>query len=119
MFLIPRNSRASSLLYKRYRVNWASPSAAAAIHPAGEFIVITDVSLTAVEAFEVLLAAADFVLLADPEVVVVPERSGTPPTPVELAHIFPPRILAAELKVISAHWKMPVSSSPPERTDRT
>lgn len=102
MFLIPQNSCASSLLYKKHRANWASPSAATAIHTAGDFIVITDVSLTPVEDFEAVLAAFDVVLLLA-AVVEVPERSGTPPTPVELTHTSPPRILASELKVISAH----------------
>lgn len=115
--MVPQKSCVSSVLYKKYRVNWASPSAATAIHTAGDFIVITDVSLTPMEGFDVVLAAPDVVLLVDPEVE-VPERSGTPPTPVELVHISFPRILASELKVISAHWKMSVSSSPREHLDR-
>lgn len=55
------------------------------------------------EGFEVVLAASEVVLLADSDEVEVPEVSGTPPTPVELAQTSFARILASELKVMSAH----------------
>lgn len=61
-------------------------------------------SLAPMEGFEeVVLAAFGVVLLADPDVVEETEVSRTPPTPVELAQTLFPRILASELKVISAH----------------
>lgn len=74
-----------------------------AIHTAGDFIVIAEISRTPMEGFEVVLAAFEVVLLADPDEVDVPEVSGTPPTPVELAQTSFARILALELKVMSAH----------------
>lgn len=89
---------------QKARASCASTKAATAIHTAGEFIVIVDTSFTPMEAFEVVLAACEVVLLAcSAEVEEAPEKSGTPPTPVELAQISCPRILALELKVMSAH----------------
>ena len=121
--------------YITHRVSWASPSAAAAIHTAGEFMVIADASRTP-DDFAAVLAEALAVVVPvalDALVVValdvvsaafavsepqVPERSGTPPTPVELVHMLPSRGLALELKVMSAHCATPVSSSAPEHLER-
>lgn len=97
------SSNAFTVLYIKPRANSASANAATAIQTAGDFIVMADASLTPMEAFEVVLAAFEVVLLADSDEVVEPEVSGTPPTPVELAQTSFPRILALELKVMSAH----------------
>lgn len=99
--MIPSN--AFTVLYIKPRANSASANAATAIQTAGDFIVMAGTSLTPMEAFEVVLAASEVVLSADSDEVVEPEVSGTPPTPVELAQTSFPRILALELKVMSAH----------------
>lgn len=83
----------------------ASAKTTTAIHTADEFKLSVEISLAAKEGFDddVLAASEVVVPLADFDEAEVPEKSGTPPTPVELRQESVPRMVAWELKVISAH----------------
>lgn len=83
---------ALSTIHHANHANSKSPTAATVIH-------------TADDPIDVIPSAApdeDLVVLAALDELEVTEMIGTPPTPVELMHVFP-SALAPELNVMSAH----------------